>query len=198
METSTGWTWFVERLTDQQGVWPWAEHNQGLLSVAALIVALAIAVYEVRRAARVESRAADEYVRWVLNCADRSIELTTDAMRTIDEDPSPPDRMPLSLWRFLNGNTVATLEEIQPLRPSHPELAHHVNRLLRTMKMEIVGDDGSPTAREQLEQLRTYVQIGRDHVARLAPSYSRGGFSAFVRLHLRRQRRTTRMTPPSA
>lgn len=44
--------WITQRLADERGVWPWAEHNQGFLSVAAL----AVAVYGVKRAASSESR----------------------------------------------------------------------------------------------------------------------------------------------
>jgi hypothetical protein len=161
--------WIAQRIADERGVWPWAERNQGLLSVAALVIALAIAVYEVRRAARSESRLVIEYVDWVLNCADRSIELTKDAIGTMEGRVTGIDAMSLPVWRLLSGNAIATLEEIQPLRPTHPRLAHHVNRLLRCMAIEVAGDDATPEALALLRQILDMLEASRTHVVRLRP-----------------------------
>jgi len=47
------WAW----LNRPEGIVPWAEHNQGLLSVVALVFALGVAVLEYRRALKAEARA---------------------------------------------------------------------------------------------------------------------------------------------
>lgn len=47
------WTWWNRA----EGIAPWTEHNQGLISVVALAVALAAAVFEYRRALRAEAQA---------------------------------------------------------------------------------------------------------------------------------------------
>lgn len=72
--------------------------------------------------------------------------------------------MPLALWRFLNDNAMETLGEMQPLRPTRPRLAHHVNRLLQCMAMEVKVEDATPEALRELRQILDMEQIGRDHV----------------------------------
>lgn len=175
----------LDWLNSPLGVWPWAERNQGFLSVTALVIALAIAVYEVKRAARSESRTLVDYIDWVLNCADKSLELTYDAIRTIDGKVNKIDAMRIPTWRVLNGNAVSTLEEIQSLRPTHPRLAHYVNRLLRTMQMEVEGNEPTTQARYDLEAVYDYVLIMREHIADMRPMRDRDKLVAFIRRILR-------------
>lgn len=158
---------------DSHALAPWAESNQGLLSLIALFVALAIAVYEVKRAARAEMQAERAYCDWAISAAERSMELSRDAIRTILTNDQSVYRMPLGMWRFLQANAIATLEEILPGKLNNPELTHHVNRLLRTMKMEVKGENGSSEALEELQQHLTYVEIARDHIKRVKPKKSR-------------------------
>jgi hypothetical protein len=179
-------SWLAARVTDDQGIWPWAEHNQGFLSVAALVVALVIAVYEVKRAARTENRLLIEYIDWVLNCADRTIELTREAIGTMEGRITGVDAVSLPMWRILNANAIHTLEEIQPLRPTHPRLAHHVNRLLRSMAMEVKGDKPTAEVYMQLQHVLQLVEIGRDHVASFRPMRDRDRLVAAAKRLLRR------------
>lgn len=168
-------SWIGRRLNDPDGVWPWAEVNQGLLSVLALVIALAIAVFEVRRAARSETRLITEYIDWVLSCADRSIELTKNAIATVEGRATDGEALPLVIWRHLNANALQTLEEIQPLRPTHPKLAHHVNRLVRCMAADVDGEEETPEVHRQLQQILAVVEISRNHVASLRPGGPRSG-----------------------
>lgn len=155
--------------SDPAALVPWAESNQGLLSLIALFVALAIAIYEVKRAARAEMQAERAYCDWAILAAERSMELSRDAIQTVLTKDQSAYRMPLTMWRFLQGNAIATLEEILPGKLNNPELTHHVNRLLRTMQMEVKGEDGSGEAIESLRQHLTYVEIARDHIRRIKP-----------------------------
>ncbi len=163
-------TGFAGRLLDPGGVWPWAEHNQGLLSVVALAAALGIAVYEIRQSIRRDVRAIVEYIDWVLSCADRSIELTDDAIRHIDTDGEEGGGVTLAVWQVLNGNALRTLEEIQPVRPAHPKLTHHVNRLMRSMAREVQATPYATYNRGMLEHFRELVASERDHILRLRPT----------------------------
>jgi hypothetical protein len=169
-----------ERLVDTNGVLPWAENNQGSLSLLALIVALAIAVYEVKRAARSEMRAERAYCDWAINSAEHSMETSRDAIRTILTGDQSIYRMPLVQWRFQNGGAIAVLEEILPDKPNNPELTHHVNRLLRTMKMEVEGEDGSSEALKDLRAHLHYTEIARDHIRRLKPKTDRERIANFA------------------
>lgn len=159
----------AERLYDPNGVWPWAEANQGLLSVMALAAAFGIAAWEIRQSARRDQRALAAYVDWVLDCADRSVELTDDAIRHIDTEGREGEGVSFAVWTMLAGNALATLEEIQPMRPTHPELTHFVNRLIRCMAMKVEAAGTDAETRRRLEDFKEYVVIHRDHVARFRP-----------------------------
>ena len=156
-------------LADPAALWPWAEANQGLLSVLALAAAFGIAAWEIRQSVRRDQRALAAYIDWVLSCADRSIELTDDAIRYMDSEGKDPMGVGLGSWIFLTGNALATLEEIQPMRPTHPELTHFVNRLMRCMDTKVDIERPPAEVRERLEDHKTYVVIHRDHVARFCP-----------------------------
>jgi hypothetical protein len=161
---------FASRLLDPAGIWPWAEHNEGLLSVVALVAALGIAIYEIRQSIRRDVRAMVEYIDWVLDCANRSIELTDDAIRHIDTNGREGDGVTVAVWQMLNGNALRTLEEIQPLRPAHPKLTHHVNRLVRAMAREVQSTPHAKYNRDTLEHVRELVAVERDHIAALRPT----------------------------
>lgn len=159
----------ADRLMNPQGIWPWAEANQGLLSVVALIAALSIAVYEIRQSSRRDVRAVVEYIDWVLNCADQAIQITDDAIRHQQTDGREGEGVSFPVWQMLSANAVATLQEIQPMRPAHPKLAHHVNRLLRAMAKDLQPMPHAPSNADMLEHYKTYVVIERDHIAALRP-----------------------------
>jgi len=148
---------------------PWAEANQGLLSVLALAAAFGIAAWEIGQSVRRDQRALAAYIDWVLSCADRSIELSDDAIRYIDSDGRDGEGVSIAVWGMLTGNALATLEEIQPMRPTHPELTHFVNRLMRCMDTRIDIELPPAEVRRRLDDHKTYVVIHRDHVARFRP-----------------------------
>lgn len=175
----------ARRFWSPDGVWPWAEHNQGLLSVLALICALSIAAWELRQSARRDVRALEDYIDWVVDCADRSLEVTDDAIATLRSGRTVADGgVPMPVWQFLNANALATLEEIQPLRPLHPKLAHHVNRLIRAMAKEVQGSAFPYMDAAALEHFRSFVMIERDHVVALRPE---GAWRGVHRRLLRRR-----------
>ena len=122
-------------LSNPAGIWPWAENNQGFLTVFALGVALTVSVFELVRAARWQERELSEFIDYVLNSADRGIELTGDAIRTIDGTVAEIDRMPIPTWSFLQQNAVGVLREALPIRPANAGLALLVNQLERIMSV---------------------------------------------------------------
>lgn len=159
----------AERLLDPNGIWPWAEANQGLLSVMALAAAFGIAAWEIRQSARRDQRALAAYIDWVLDSADRSIEVTDDAIRYIDTDGREGEGVAFAVWSMLAGNALATLEEIQPMRPTHPELTHFVNRLMRCMAMKVEAGETVQKTRSRLDDFKAYVVAHRSHVSRFRP-----------------------------
>ena len=159
-----------DRLGNPAGVWPWVEANQGLLSVLALAAAFGIAAWEIRQSVRRDQRALAAYIDWIVHCADWSIELSDDAMRYLQTDGKDGMGVSPAVWIMLTRNALSTLEEIQPMRPTHPELTHFVNRLIRCMTISIELDLPAQDTYRKLDDFKTYVVIHRDHVLRFRPN----------------------------
>lgn len=95
--------------------------------------------------------------------------MSDDAVRYSDSDGRDGERVSIAVWGMLTGNALATLEEIQPMRPTHPELTHFVNRLMRCMDTRIDIELAPAEVRRRLDDHKTYVVIHGDHVARFRP-----------------------------
>jgi hypothetical protein len=156
-------------LSNPEGVWPWAEANQGSLTVLALVVALSVSVYELSRSARWQERELIQYIDYVLSAADRAIELTTDAVRTCDGTVSEIEQMPLPTWDFLQNNALQVLQEVASVKPSSPELVLLVNQLERVMSVtqgHVIFERGE---RDGLLQILFLLEVTRGKIALVKP-----------------------------
>jgi Ser/Thr protein kinase RdoA (MazF antagonist) len=97
-------------------VWQWAEDNQGFLSVLALVAALAIAVFEVIRAARAERRRKEEYVDLVGGILGKLAE------RLKEVAAGSPDNQRADIWSAWR-QAESAVNIVRPSAPPDAELA---------------------------------------------------------------------------
>jgi hypothetical protein len=143
--------WLGRRLMDDAGVWPWAEHNQGFLSLLALVLALAIAVFEVRRAAWSARRELGDQVDYVLAIGKRAIENTRAAIKALEAGVAVLNV--LDEYNRQQQSVQATLKVIARSQPRNPRLAVSTAFLERSVgaKIEFELRLGAPTPIEALK-----------------------------------------------
>ena len=103
-------------------IWPWAEANQGLLSLLALAAALAIALFEYFRAERAEHRRQRDYVSLVTDLLD-GLGTSLDELeaRTPTQDVLFSDTV--GDWNAHIGKAYQVAEAIIPVVPPNAKLA---------------------------------------------------------------------------
>jgi hypothetical protein len=129
--------WMAEAWADRHPFWPLAEHNQGTLTIIALVTALLIAVYEVRRAARSEQRALIEYIDFVSNLSNYAMENTLNAIKTMDGTATDVEKTTLVVWDFAEGGFLGGLREVLAVKPAYPDLARAVGVLERVLAIDL-------------------------------------------------------------
>lgn len=114
-------------------IWQFAETNQGLLSLIALVVALTFGLYEYRtnlRAGLVQRR---EYIKMVGGVIDEMLKFTRDTRARFDGGES--FQSCVADWRDKIIAPRFLMDEVRASPPSDPLLAIEVNRLWHSLQL---------------------------------------------------------------
>ena len=115
-------------------IWPFAETNQGLLSLIALMAALAFGLYEYRLNLRAGDVRRREYITMVMGIIDEMLTFTRDIRQRFDA--GDPFQMCAGDWRRQIIAPRFSLGAIRTYPPGDALLAIEVNRLWHSLQME--------------------------------------------------------------
>ena len=103
-------------------VWPWAEANQGFLSILALAAALSVALFEYFRAERAEQKRERDYVRLVTDLLD-GLRWRLDELAAKEPTQEILLSDTVGDWNAHIGKAFQAVEAIIPAVPPNAKLA---------------------------------------------------------------------------
>lgn len=134
-----------------QSIWPWAEANAGLLSLIALVLALALALFEHKRADDAWKARFNEYVVLVYGLTIETAAYLSPIVNGLAADVRAQRNL-LAEWETARVAALEALATARPAAPPDPFLQLAVDRLIKAMSEDISAPDHAESIRSMTQE----------------------------------------------
>lgn len=146
-------------------MWPWAEDNQGLLSLGALAAALLLALLEHLRANRADRRRHTEFIDMVLELLDAAVASAVREGVAAEALAGTGDGAltQVAAWNIVRSRVLDSLGVIRPSAPRDAVLALELAKAVSTLTLDraFMGVDAGASADRFRQIARTLSDIRR-------------------------------------